>query len=211
MSINYIQALPGTPVYEFARLKGLIGSSLLDEEQYLLSISDLDAEDDTKFLNFTSEDYLTVRSWRRKMVLEVMRHYHQRNKTHVPPLPVYLWRALKRKLFKEKPKPAATDMAIEEYSKGGYFNLSYDLGYDMIVSYFYPWRNVILAAWLLKDEFRRLPTAVFLGHVLDWFKHRFWRREDPLQTDSLRKVVAGLTPLPAGPTQRAMQPLRDGR
>jgi len=32
LSINYIQALPGTRVYEFAREKGLIGKSLADEK-----------------------------------------------------------------------------------------------------------------------------------------------------------------------------------
>src|SRR5439155_13474348 len=65
MSINYIQALPGTPVYEYARLDGLIGKSLLEEEDYLNGISDINASDETKFLNFTGYDYLTVQSWRR--------------------------------------------------------------------------------------------------------------------------------------------------
>ena len=32
ISVNYIQALPGTPVYELARDTGLIGKSLEEEE-----------------------------------------------------------------------------------------------------------------------------------------------------------------------------------
>src|SRR5437660_1367702 len=49
LSTNYIQALPGTPVYELARQKGLIGNRLEDEEAYLIRISDVNANDDTKF------------------------------------------------------------------------------------------------------------------------------------------------------------------
>ena len=44
-SINFAQALPGTPLYEAARSKGHIGQSLEDEEGYLLAISDRDARD----------------------------------------------------------------------------------------------------------------------------------------------------------------------
>ncbi|MEQ9325841.1 MAG: radical SAM protein, partial [Rhodospirillales bacterium] len=53
LSINYAQALPGTPLYEFARSKGMIGRSLEEEEAYLLSISDRDAHDEYTTLNFT--------------------------------------------------------------------------------------------------------------------------------------------------------------
>ncbi len=38
LSINYAQALPGTPMYEYARHKGLIGQDLDGEEEYLLKI-----------------------------------------------------------------------------------------------------------------------------------------------------------------------------
>ena len=70
LSINYIQALPGTPVYEFARDSGLIGKSLEEEEQYLIGISDINAVDDSKFLNFTEYDYLTVQSWRQRIYFD---------------------------------------------------------------------------------------------------------------------------------------------
>ena len=62
LSINYIQALPGTPVYEYARTNGLIAPGLEGEDDYLTSISDIDAGDDTKFLNFTAHPYLTAQS-----------------------------------------------------------------------------------------------------------------------------------------------------
>ena len=63
MSINYAQALPGTPLYEYARYKGLIGKSLDEEEGYLLYISDRNASDEETTLNFTDYSRLTLCSW----------------------------------------------------------------------------------------------------------------------------------------------------
>ena len=40
LSINFAQALPGTPLYETGRGKGIIGQTMDDEEKYLLKISD---------------------------------------------------------------------------------------------------------------------------------------------------------------------------
>ena len=37
-SINYAQALPGTPLYEYARENGFIGENIDDEEDYLINI-----------------------------------------------------------------------------------------------------------------------------------------------------------------------------
>lgn len=217
MSINYIQALPGTPVYEYARHKGLIGRSLIEEEAYLLHISDVDAADDTRMLNFTDEDYLTVRSWRRRIVFEVLRHYHQHNRTPVPSFPVFLWRLLTRKVKRtsdhyETDLAKARESLIEEYSKGGYFNLQRDLAYDAIVAYLWPFRRLILWGWLLQDEFRRLNGRDFIAHLSDWARSRLTpRSSDPGKWESLRQMMAKLAPPALTPTESAMQPLREGR
>ena len=50
MGINYAQALPGTPLYEYAREHGFIGKDLDSEEAYLLKISDTDAYDSDHFI-----------------------------------------------------------------------------------------------------------------------------------------------------------------
>tara|TARA_B100000315_G_scaffold50045_1_gene44636 strand:- start:739 stop:2622 length:1884 start_codon:yes stop_codon:yes gene_type:complete len=63
MSINYAQALPGTPLYEVARRKGLIGQSLDDEEEYLIKISGRDARDGETFINLTGFPRLVVENW----------------------------------------------------------------------------------------------------------------------------------------------------
>jgi len=64
LSINFAQALPGTPLYEYARHKGLIGSSLDEEEAYLLGISDRNAADEETTLDLTGYPRLILLSWR---------------------------------------------------------------------------------------------------------------------------------------------------
>ncbi|MBT3510785.1 MAG: radical SAM protein [Nitrospina sp.] len=63
LGLNFAQALPGTPLYEYARRKGLIGSSIEDEEKYLLQISDRDARDGETFINFTDYPRLLLEKW----------------------------------------------------------------------------------------------------------------------------------------------------
>jgi anaerobic magnesium-protoporphyrin IX monomethyl ester cyclase len=63
LSINFAQALPGTPLYEIARHKGAIGETLEGEEQYLLFISDRDARDGKTMLNFTDFPRIVLEKW----------------------------------------------------------------------------------------------------------------------------------------------------
>ena len=63
LSINFAQALPGTPLYETARSKGLIESSMEGEEKYLLQISNRDARDGKTFMNMTDFPQLVVENW----------------------------------------------------------------------------------------------------------------------------------------------------
>ena len=63
ISINYAQALPGTPLYETARRQGYIGSSVDDEEKYLLEISDRDARDGKTYINLTNYPQLLLEDW----------------------------------------------------------------------------------------------------------------------------------------------------
>lgn len=64
VSINYAQALPGTPLYEYAIREGLIESGIIGEENYLLKISDLDAYSTDHFVNYTKQPLLKVLLWR---------------------------------------------------------------------------------------------------------------------------------------------------
>jgi len=86
LSLNYAQALPGTPLYEYARRIGLIGSTMDDEEKYLLNISDQDASDPRTSLNFSDYPVLTTLLWPRMISIKVkyayvkkfgLDHYHR--------------------------------------------------------------------------------------------------------------------------------------
>jgi len=63
LSINFAQALPGTPLYEIARAKNQIGQALEEEEKYLLKISDRDARDGETYINFTDYPKLLLEKW----------------------------------------------------------------------------------------------------------------------------------------------------
>ena len=75
ISCNSAQALPGTPLYEYGRHKGLIGQDIDAEEAYLLSISDRNARDESTTLNFTDESTLICRTWRPRLTIEVNYNY----------------------------------------------------------------------------------------------------------------------------------------
>ncbi|MBI3548532.1 MAG: cobalamin B12-binding domain-containing protein [Elusimicrobia bacterium] len=213
MSINYIQALPGTPVYEYARHIGLIGKSLQEEEKYLLHISDVNAGDETKFLNFTPYDYLTVQMWRRHMTLETVHHYRAKNKMPAPGWNV-IWRELFVKSFNyeayARAKTAYADTR-NDYSKGSYFNLQTGFYYHLISGYMYPIRSLLIFMWILRQEYRRLPFGIFIEHVADHFAAKFRREPPPVDYKSLRKIMQDLAPKPLTPTDASMAPLREGR
>ena len=80
ISINYAQALPGTPLYEYGREVGLIGKDMDAEERYLLAISDTDAYKDDHFVNMTDQPMLKVLSWR-KILQARLDEFHYRSMT----------------------------------------------------------------------------------------------------------------------------------
>lgn len=213
MSINYIQALPGTPVYEFARYKGLIGKSLADEERYLLSISDINAADETKFLNFTDSDHLSVQSWRRRITLETTHHYRKVRNLPRPPLRDVFHDLVLRKFWPSRYKTDryGTGDSRNDYTKGGYFNLQRNLNYHLISAYCYPLGPLIVWAWLLRQELKRLPFSEFLSHFIQFLKAKLSPSPEPMQPESLRRLLQRLAPKPLTPDEEAMAPLREGR
>jgi hypothetical protein len=74
VSINYAQALPGTPLYEWARERKYIGQSVDDEESYLIGISDTDAYSEDHFINYTGLPLLRVLMWRYWILAELDAH-----------------------------------------------------------------------------------------------------------------------------------------
>jgi len=65
ISMNFAQALPGTPLYEYGRSVGVIGTTIEEEEQYLLLVSNMDAADGARAINFTDYPQLILLSYPR--------------------------------------------------------------------------------------------------------------------------------------------------
>lgn len=78
ISPNALIALPGTPVYEYARYRGLLGRTLNDEENYLLTVSDQSGSS-LRHLNVTDYPYFVVLGWIRCICWGARYHYY---KTH---------------------------------------------------------------------------------------------------------------------------------
>lgn len=198
LSINYIQALPGTPTYEYARQQGLLGRTMEEEEAYLIRISDIDAEDDSKFLNFTGDDELTVQSWRVKILFEAEAHWYRMRR----------WRPF-------APLKTAGGGTVEEQdyrSQGGYFNLKKMMFHPWFYRYAYGLRSVYYAARVLYTNARRLPPGRFWRAVRRWVRCRLrprrgWREE----YRSLRRVVEDAFAVPGTLSERSALPLRQGR
>ena len=208
LSINYIQALPGTAVYEYARDSGLIGTSIEEEEQYLIMISDIDATDDTKFLNFTEEDYLTIQTWRPRIVLEAeMNWYRKRGWKAVPSMPDAT--GLNRKLPDTDPN--------EDYNQGGYFNLGHSsIRHPLLYRFLatplgYPFRAMYPAAYALAKDIKGLTVSRWLTYVWEYVSRKLVRRRGLQDIRSLRKVMKDRTSLPVTTSERSMLPLREGR
>jgi radical SAM superfamily enzyme YgiQ (UPF0313 family) len=72
---NFVQAVPGTPLYEYARRIGLIGKSLQDEERYIESLCEVNAEEIEHYLNFTDYQKEEVAYWGYYIYLELVAAY----------------------------------------------------------------------------------------------------------------------------------------
>lgn len=77
-AIGYAQALPGTPLYEYARHHGHIKAGLDGEEDYLVSMSDRDACDPEVAINYTDVPRLRWLAWRHFISIEVYYNYYQK-------------------------------------------------------------------------------------------------------------------------------------
>jgi anaerobic magnesium-protoporphyrin IX monomethyl ester cyclase len=192
LSINYIQALPGTPVYEYARTKGLIGASPAEEEEYLLEISDVNAGDDTKFLNFTASPYLTVQSWRMRILYEATVHWYRYRRS----------RNLAMHLAQDD---------LDRY-EGGYFNRHYLVrrGHGLLALLF-PIRLPLIFLWTLGSIYSRSEKRIFIQRLWEWLTWSFRKRVDFHDYRSMRHVMRDVAPKPASQNEVMMMPLRLGR
>ncbi len=192
VSINYAQALPGTPLYEYARHKGMIGESIDDEEKYLLHISDRDACDDETTLNFTEFSRLTLVSWRNIILAQMkyryakafgMAHYY---KVLFPGGKPGLWSLIRKKDF---------GLILDLYPK-----LTYSLRSFMVPLKF-------IDIW--KKRGARVAFGMLWEHIAVNIK-RLYKKSPGIQYKSLRKIVENDLKEPFKGSE-TMVPLRMGR
>jgi anaerobic magnesium-protoporphyrin IX monomethyl ester cyclase len=205
LSINYAQALPGTPLYEYARENGFLGSTLDSEEQYLIRISNLDAYSSDHFINYTGFPLLKVLMWRYKMIGSIDAHFIQSELgISLSKLEIArsLWVALvssalfaSGKLESSPKSPLMTKLSahlndVIEHSPG-YFNISKGaqfslLYFDGVKRFSYP-LLAIFVSWnhskSVSGSFKLLLTHIY------WSMTRKFRQKYSVPARSLRKSI----------------------
>ena len=208
-SINYAQALPGTPLYEYAREHGYIKKTIEAEEEYLIQISDVNAYSTDHFINYTKQPLLKVLSWRYRINWELYR-YHAKHNLHISfnraqRFKIFLiillrvigkWPIIGRIVlgnikFLEILTQKSEDNKIKKAEK--YLNTYYNLGINPFnkISLFFPWNRwtypfiVIVIAWMNSNSFGGF-FKLLIDHFI-WSMNIFSKMLLP--EISLRKIV----------------------
>ena len=211
VSINYAQALPGTPLYEFGRSFGLIGKDIDSEEQYLLSISDRNASDPMTNVNFTNYPRLTMLSWQLLIQIEVHHHYFKKfgrahyYKRMADGVGDAGFSKLARDTIAAQGKPTIA-LFFKLLSKGQMGNLL--VCYPVV---FYRLRRFVELLTLLQIG-RKFGKEAMRILCLDFMNYLFKRAQKPwnFKYRSLRKIVnEEVPPIPEDIIE--MAPLRKGR
>jgi len=226
ISINYAQALPGTPLYEYARSHNLIGQTIDDEEKYLIAISDRDASDEATTLQLSGYPKLVTEQWRPYLILWAAKTYIEKFG-----IEAYHKRLLESKYFSGSPCSDEIDVSGHSDSirnvwkpviiKGDRLPGFYDLfrsGKWRVLLVRYPlllWRlRFLLPLMVLGFSWRRNSIRYVAGIVREYIKDVLYARKGkarfPFEYKSLREIVEQhIGPLPAD--NPAVLPLRRGR
>jgi len=234
ISINYAQSLPGTPLYEWAREHGFIGTTLDEEEQYLLGISDTDAYSEDHFLNYTGLPMLRVLIWRPWILAELDVHeLPDRDNAHLSLLQIVQYyvrlvgvrlqkgwgqnnsfgKLMRRILVHKQPTEVGSDH-YDYVSESGYFNIHQGFKFAPLLlnpltrRYFLP---LLAIAMAIGKGGSPLGTLRLLGGYFFWWITGSKRKGPDLPNKSLRKTV-NIVPQKKGDIGNdAMIPLRKGR
>lgn len=232
ISINYAQALPGTPLYEYDRQHGLIGTSLDEEEKYLIQISDIDAYKEDHFVNSTGLPLLKVLMWR-PLILAHLDAHHCLSHGGVSSLSLFqvIWyyiglvgirfgRVVKRRLYallkreSDKSTTNALCAGLENISKHGYFNIHTGLKFAPLLfnpvtrRFFYPLLAIIVAIRVSNSP---LQVMKLLFDHVHWSGGRQPNPDQGMLGKSLRKTISIVPSAPDRTGDDKMLPLRTGR
>jgi radical SAM superfamily enzyme YgiQ (UPF0313 family) len=191
LSINYAQALPGTPLYEYGRKTGRIGPTLQDEEHYLLDVSDVDACDSSKFINFTELPCFTVQTWQSRIIYEATYNYYRKRGLQAEGTLLAALGGVSQWVYKTaRLKPGIARLPWHPI--------------------FYYLRKLLIVALMFR-EFRRQRFEIFARRLKEWVAKSIipWSQPTIKEYKSLRKIVHELPVIPTD--SPAMEPLRKGR
>ena len=232
IAINFARALPGTPLYETARRRGLIGPTLEDEEKYMLDISNKNATHIDTYLNYLDYPKLFIEKW----YFEICNHTRNAyiDKWGLDNYWNILLRSNRFKNLKEaKPVLEGEDwdyFASQDFRKNGkgsaqiklptLFSLARQNTFSSVSS-FYPrffWRmRPFTMVFVIINEFRKHgtpQTIKLLREYLIWHFSRIFRfktSQKSIEYLSLRKLLKkNFYPEVSGDNP-AMVALRKGR
>ncbi|ARJ66551.1 radical SAM protein [Magnetospirillum sp. ME-1] len=217
LSINYAQALPGTPLYEYARRTGLMKADLDGEEGYLLAISDRDAHDETTSLNFTDYPSLVTRTWRPLITVETnyayvrkygLKHYYHVLAAHMagrPTAPIDSGYFANPKRLIDTSQTTTRPPSAIKLALRGQFGLAM-IWHPVLFHHLRHLLPVLVFVKALRDGGIREVTHL-LREYINFYLGRSRRLPQP--ATSLRKVVEEMGTMPDD--SDAMTPLRKGR
>jgi len=197
ISINYAQALPGTPLYEYAREYNYVGKDVNSEEEYLLKISDKDAYDNDHFLNYTQQPLLKVLGWRAKILWKLFPKHAKAN-LKISPSKLMIIMSLFiisiNKIFKANIGCHLTEIFSKfdkSIQKNPYSNASLYSTFQYGLKLLIPWNKFTYPFLMILVAFKeRKNTRWFFKLILD---HIVWNlnlfKKINLPKITLRKIV----------------------
>ena len=197
LSTNYAQALPGTPLYEYAREKGFLGNNMDAEEKYLIDISNKDAYDNDHFINYTQQPLLKVYSWRYLMNWKVFREHNKRHlKINLTKWELFYGITLMtiNKIFKTKINNKL-EKSLNKFINAGWqnpnFNFTKTTRIIEGVKLLFPWNKYTYPFISLIIAFRESNNIKWFFKLI--FEHLVWStkkfNDNDLPKKTLRKIV----------------------
>ncbi len=229
LSINRLEALPGTPAYEIAKQKGFVGYTPEAEADYLIWLSDVSAGEFWKQLNLTDYPDWVVQSWKRYIWLEVMNNWYKLHPEKVQPFLKVLLSAygtffrshetrIKLRNFDQLPSDKAIDCDEIDTLIDKNWNFHMDKIQNSFINvryhpFFYKLRyfnvlEVAIREFLNFDS----PKSVWFQRLLEVIKYYGpFTKKIVGDYRSLRKIAAENRKAPISESEKNLFPLQLGR
>lgn len=157
-STNYLQALPGSPCYEYLRYQGLLGNGIDDEEKYLLKVSDVNASDFSQYVNVSETCLEKVKVWNAKINIIPKIHWLKIHKWNIKSNLIY-----KSMLYGEKKKSYSIVSRLKKVLKNQivvyrFVDLMGDFSWKVLLlkyrSSIYGFKKTILGKFIVEKDSR---------------------------------------------------------